>query len=341
VDFTSFKDLVQYHDDVTSPLRELPISNGYIVITREQKIPFSHQTFFKLLQRTKLKGMRMIFDLTSDGDIRAVDSHFELYSIAVKRNGNELKFIWFQPEYYLGEYGERPHLLTLTKGDRHAISTTFATYEQDVLSKYRVNVFNEDYDFRQKGVRFLDEERKNLFQLVCDTIDSKENRCYLPDLDNNGEYRHYKRRGLTETPYMKIYSIEKGKVRVEAEVSINDRDEPRELIETERLFLYYISDYDDYSSLHSFEEKASYLAYHSDPNWDTLKRRYKKIAKLFGLYTGFTHFWTLQNVKHSCINTGNTILCLVAEVAVQNTKDFTVLERRKVGDLYLHSIRLK
>lgn len=66
--FDSFKELVVYHEDITSPLRTMPICNDYILFSISQSIPYTKEEFFRLLRKTSLKGVKGIFRVTQDAN---------------------------------------------------------------------------------------------------------------------------------------------------------------------------------------------------------------------------------------------------------------------------------
>lgn len=67
-EFVSFKELVAYHEDVTSPLRTMPICNGYILFSISQKIPYTKEEFFRLLKKTSLKGVKSMLETLQYND---------------------------------------------------------------------------------------------------------------------------------------------------------------------------------------------------------------------------------------------------------------------------------
>lgn len=63
-DISTFRELVEEHEDRTSPLNEMFISKKrYILVSQTEKIPFSKEEFFTLLKKSRsIRGVKIIFD---------------------------------------------------------------------------------------------------------------------------------------------------------------------------------------------------------------------------------------------------------------------------------------
>ena len=60
VPFDTFRELVEAYQDHFSPLRNLSVVDDFVVITRDDKIPFTLEDFLEELKKTTLKGLRAV-----------------------------------------------------------------------------------------------------------------------------------------------------------------------------------------------------------------------------------------------------------------------------------------
>lgn len=61
--YSTWEELRSYYEDTRSPLRDLAINNGYILVTDNDKIPYTQEEFFCLLEKTTLDGVRVLFSV--------------------------------------------------------------------------------------------------------------------------------------------------------------------------------------------------------------------------------------------------------------------------------------
>lgn len=309
--FYSFKKFILYHDDVTSPLRLLPISSNWIVLPYDCKVPYTLEDFIYLLKRTTLNGLRTV--MTTEV-IENVDFCSD-YGFVITQNG---KIRSFPRESYRN---------FLTFSTKHHMTRDVSSYF-DPNSEFNPTTF------------FLDGTPICLFKLMIEAIDrGYSNVVYFPALTKSGEYQTYIRDYNEEMPLFHIFLNDDCLLRGKTLIYAPEENPFIQMINT---FLYGV-EYNSvtYSQLTNDEERASYLAFVSQPNWDTLKRRYKHIARVFGLYTGYTKFNSLQGQMYTCINTGMKMLCLVTQTQYVHSNQFILHKSRYQGGLWLHTISLK
>lgn len=203
--FSSFRELVEHHQDVTSPLRELPLNNEYILLTREQKIPYEKQEFFRLLKQTKLRGVRVIFSLCMDENgpelcprVLQLSNNrsgkkTQKLSMVCKRIGDKIETTLFQPEYTSADWDDNTLYMMLTRTDNieQVFLTSFDSTPQEI---------DHYFSARAKPLKKL---TSNFFEIYIDPLDSlkdnidrivtlieEEDNGYavIRGVDDNGEY---------------------------------------------------------------------------------------------------------------------------------------------------------
>jgi hypothetical protein len=176
--FSSFQELVEYHQDKTSPLRDLSIVDEFVVITRDQKVPYSLEDFLKELKKTKLKGLRVIPKLQENEDgsycvsLRNVDQEDDdENSVFILRDGDEFKLFTFPPEWV--EY-ERDGTWVNLK----TISNRTEANPEDVT-----HYFDPSWtDFR--GV--FEVPRGRFFETLAQDILHVDTFCYIEGIKDDG-----------------------------------------------------------------------------------------------------------------------------------------------------------
>lgn len=96
--FSSLKEFYLHYNDIHSPLRNLHIIDGFVTITQSQRIPYSKVDFFKLLKRTSLKGLVVIFSLAYDDcdDQLTIDAEDHTNQFICIQEGESVKTTIFE-----------------------------------------------------------------------------------------------------------------------------------------------------------------------------------------------------------------------------------------------------
>lgn len=337
----TFRELVSNYDDVKSLSQKLLVSNGYIVIPRDQKIPYTLERFLHLFPYTGLRGLRIIAD-NKNGELLA-DHDFVNTVFAMKKVGEKLRFIFFQSEEYKKGDNFQPDdwsFFDMTRAEKESlyIDTTPEKLEEDFRVApswifFLKDFFRPTYQVEDSGIRFVSKERKNVFLLMEESYKLGQKLILLENLDDNGEYFTTIRDGERDFAYCLISPLS---------FCFKFLTEGVELFNggtMQKYGSYFAKDIGEENI--GEEETASYLAYHCNDRWDLLKRSYKKLARRFNVYSGFVHFAKLQGIKYACINTGEKILCLVSEKEIPKVKDFVVVDHRLEGSLHFYSIVLR
>lgn len=103
-EFHSFQELVEYHDDQTSPLREFPISGDILVIHQDYPLPYTLQEFLRLFRNARFlqkfvflgqveQGMFFIkYSITKGAELKNVRHSRRKGSVPRATTKDELKF---------------------------------------------------------------------------------------------------------------------------------------------------------------------------------------------------------------------------------------------------------
>lgn len=191
--FSSFRELVEHHQDVTSPLRKLPLNNGYILLTRAQKIPYEKQEFFRLLKQTKLTGVRVIFSLCMEEDRPELCPRILQLPFVCKRIGDKIETTLFQPEYISADWDDNILYMMLTRTDNieQVFLTSFDSTPEEI---------NHFFSSQAEPLKKL---TSNFFDIYIDPLNSpgddidriitlieKEDNGYavIHGVNDNGEY---------------------------------------------------------------------------------------------------------------------------------------------------------
>lgn len=185
--FASFRELLLHHEDYTSPLRKMCIDNEYILISREQRIPFTPARFFKLLKKTKLRGLRVVFECDG-GNIFALEDKI---SFLLRREGNELTITEFQSEFYDGSFGPYYFIPTRENTGVRITKGTFDAVDQlpmlDIL-----HYFDEEAELTRKlgtTIRIYPKfSQGSVEEVVLNAIEKGENFVVFAGVDKDGEY---------------------------------------------------------------------------------------------------------------------------------------------------------
>lgn len=186
--FVSFRELLLHHEDYTSPLRKMCINNEYILISRDQRIPFSPARFFKLLKKTKLRGLRVVFEC-NNGNIFSLE---EKVSFLLRREGNKLTIIEFQTEYY--EHSFR-HYYFVPTSENSAVRDTKGTFD-DILQTLPGLDISHYFDEAAELTDRLGKETRiypafqqgSVEKLVLDSVEKGESFAVFGGVDKQGEY---------------------------------------------------------------------------------------------------------------------------------------------------------
>lgn len=185
--FTSFRELLLHHRDYTSPLRKMCIDNEYILISREQRIPFTPARFFKLLKKTKLKGLRVVFECDR-GNIFALE---ERVSFLLRRESDELTITEFQSEYYDASFGSFYFVPTRENTGTRISSGNFD--EAEPLPKLDIlHYFDEEAELTSRlgaTTRIYPKfPQGSMEEVVLNAIEKGESFVVFAGVDKDGEY---------------------------------------------------------------------------------------------------------------------------------------------------------
>lgn len=204
--FSSFRELVEHHQDVTSPLRELPLNNEYILLTREQKIPYEKQEFFRLLKQTKLRGVRVIFSLCMDDEgspelcprvLQLSNNRSgkkrQLLSFVCKRIGDKIETTLFQPEYASVDWDDNTLYMMLTRTDNieQVFLTSFDSTPEEIdhyFSSQAEPLKKLTSNFFEIYIDPLDSLRDNIDRIVTLIEQEEDGYAVIRGVDENGEY---------------------------------------------------------------------------------------------------------------------------------------------------------
>lgn len=169
---TSFREFISKYEDDTSPLRKLCMEHGYIILLRNDQIPFSFDEFFSLLQKTTLKGVRV---LNSEGD------HYGDV-LDITRNSDNIQLVVRDYETFIDLLSGSPNL-----EETKICHTTF-----ECVSDYR-----EEYS------KFFSNELEVNDKLICENTRYILLREDLTDIDiiralNKEEYKEDAKVVVTE-----------------------------------------------------------------------------------------------------------------------------------------------
>lgn len=152
---STFKELVKYHVDVTSPLRRLPMMNGYIVISPSQKIPYSTENFLRLLSKTTLKGMRVLFDvhLGRDGLLTVASPSYHYNPFIFYNNNGNVDIVTFR----YSEYRSHTNLTVVSFDNNILFSDEVDNFSKffDTNSTFPVALESNGYRISSDGTYFL------------------------------------------------------------------------------------------------------------------------------------------------------------------------------------------
>lgn len=192
--FSSFREFIEHHQDVTSPLRKFPLSNEYILLTRTQKIPYEKQEFFRLLKQTKLRGVRVIFSLCmGEEEGMTLCPPTSYLPFVCKRIGDKIETTLFQPEYISADWDDNTLYMMLTRTDN--IEQVFLT-SFDSTPKEIDHYFSEKAeplaelvsDFIDVYVDPINSPGDDIDRIVTVIEEEKEGYAVIHGVDDNGEY---------------------------------------------------------------------------------------------------------------------------------------------------------
>lgn len=330
----TFSEFVQHYDDVTSPLRKLPLSNGYVVIPCNQQVPYSMRDFFFLLQRTGLRGLRII---AANYDGRPSNKGSFEMQFLVRRVGKNLTFLFW------AKRDKGRELYDDSIRGRYSLETNFLSWESDLKGfgirirddgPYNVQLlvnewFNNEYLLYDAGIRFPSLTPSNIFFLIDESDRIGQTFLLLPELQDDGGYAHSIFQNEVEYSYISITSLS---LLISAQKYTSD-DYPLEHYtwNSHCYSIIYSIDEEIDEDIVTSEERASYLAWTTGRNWD-LTRRYKRSLKRFNLYVGAVQFNSLKGYEYMCINTDAEVLCLVTNTQLPQTKDYQVVSSRYAAE---------
>lgn len=207
--FRKFRDLIAYHQDVTSPLHKMHINNGFILLPENMRIPFEKKEFFRLMRRTpSINGVRIIFgaayrygSLVLDSFSEKPDLAFALSRVTEASGSSVGDIVKIDKDFELTTYGSqyykdldearpvRISLLKMSDGQKRRLSYT------EILEDDRIDGwFNSDSPLTNKMICndieiFTNfEEKISNADFLLEICDGKKQGLVFNGVDENGEY---------------------------------------------------------------------------------------------------------------------------------------------------------
>lgn len=360
--FQSFKDLVEYYDDANSPLRRLCINNGFILISRSQKFPYTKEEFFRLFKKTTLRGARVIFEIDVDdyGDsypLKNKPEDDDVKSFCFVREGDDLNFTFFDAEFdYSLEYSDSM-VDTLTLSLARELNRS-EIYTFDNLPNE--NDLNYYFDDSIEVTNQLESNNHYIFvgnnykwdELVMKTLDNnKHGFINFKGVDETGEYISQKtENGDTQVFYYScvVKSFFAGAI---LENSIWKEPYRQGDLNFDQ---FYSDDLDGYNSEDTKEEKLSFICLlivfqskHGNGTFDTHYGDSLILRDGTALSVGLSKIleFDLDQI-HCCVDTGNKHLSLYTlgklDSKLLTTKDgrkYTADRMEQIGQFYRYRVR--
>lgn len=206
--FRRFKDLIIHHMDVTSPLHKMHVSNGFVLVPENDRIPFEKKEFFRLLRRTpSIKGIRIIFGAKSEHRTVVLDSYSEKPDLAfcAVKEGKDFDLTTYGSRYYrnLDEYRPtRLALLKMSDSEKTRLSYSEILEDERIDGWFNPNsiltdrmVSNDIEIFTNFG------EKLSNADFLLESCDNKKEGLVFNGVDENGEYIFNIRGGTKVVPF--------------------------------------------------------------------------------------------------------------------------------------------
>src|SRR4030042_5963919 len=202
--FHTFRELFEHHQDVTSPLRKMCISNNFILVTEDTKIPFEKEEFFRLLKSTTLSGVRAIFDIdTRNESMTIYHSANSIVKSPPKfccvKTGKDLQFTLFAGEYTAGYRDDKIEVILTRTFNIIAQTDTIP----DEIDRYFDPSVKLTDDLVSNNVLIIPGYKFTLEECIEYSLaKGYEGFASFDGIDKNGEYMHNKDRTDYYTSYL-------------------------------------------------------------------------------------------------------------------------------------------
>lgn len=317
--FLSFQDLVQHHLDVNSPLRRMLISNDFIVISADQKVPYSLREFKELLKETSLRGLRVLPEV-SQGKLVFQDPPFWKYT------NNTARFCLRDNIFHMfsAEWSTEHHPMASFNMELFTMKKDPLPLDMEIVESY----FDEDFVYKKPRLYFLSAEDTFLWDIFF-KYKNKDCVLLLP-LNDFGDY------SFTDADYAKFvyvlsfFTNELGNIVFELinYTHSSDRITDGEPFETAWVTTEMYLEIPDYQ-FPSKEEAYSYYG---------LMIQVQEEPKALGLETRFLNLHL--DSYYCCVDTGSSVLCLVSDQQQQSTNEFQVINTKFQYDFWFHDVTL-
>lgn len=342
---SSFRELVEIYDHETSPLRQLLVSNGWLVIQDNQKLPWTFEEFLLLFRRTQFRGLRILPSLLPNGKSSIQEdivlNGIENMRFAIIRDQGEFTIVFYQKEYYAESRGEGYGDIEFFSNSSERIKLNY-TDAQNKLEKRKVKLESGIYPLHEASFgamkiisRFFDADASwpnysLIFSpLVWNRIldlyyEKQKDLLVMEDLTDNGELSVAREGRRGEDLRLSYLIVSKLKRFVELTYYFYEKN----------TFPYGDANLDKRqqgSMPDSATKEETYSFYAYDDSLFNNPIRDTKILR----------FESMEEITYGCYDTGSGRICLVAEEELESGEEFEVLSVREDVDLFFHSIRLR